>query len=178
MTISDLSAFVAPYYDKKDVLHNNEHTKRLIKMVDRIIEKGGYKNDIAYDNIICAAYLHVMVKTDEALALRWLKEQGIGSSHAEDIVEIAKRAQRDARPNTLESKILHDANILEGGKSYFAVRYIIYGNYNGISIKRMLDNIENTIIPSLRCYLPVTQEMFEESKAYALNFVEQLREDI
>ena len=55
MTINDLAAFVAPYYEKNDILHNNRHTKRLVKMVNRIIDEGGYKGEVRYDNVICAA---------------------------------------------------------------------------------------------------------------------------
>lgn len=178
MTINDLANFVAPYLDKKDLLHNNAHTKRLVKMVNKIIEQGGYKEQVRYDNVICAAYLHVMVKSDEEKALEFLTKNGVSEPQAKDIIETAKRGQREGRPNTLESKILHDANILEGGKAYAMTRYLMHGYRSNLGIDKTLSYIENTIVPSLRCYLPWTQERLEEYKAFVLERVAEMREEL
>ena len=178
MTINELANFVAPYYDKKDILHNNVHTKRLVKMVNKIIEQGGYKSQVRYDNVICAAYLHVMVKNEEERALNWLISEGVSEPQARDIVEIAKRGQREGRPDSLESKILHDAYILEGGKSYAMTRYLIYGYKNNLGIEKTLSYIENSIVPSLRCYLPWTQAQLEEYKAFVQENVTRMREEL
>lgn len=178
MTINDLAQFVAPYYEKNDILHNYRHTKRLVKMVNTIIENGGYKNEVRYDNVICAAYLHAMVKHEEERALSWLMEHGVSEPQAEDIIDIAKRGQREGRPNSLESRILHDAYILEGGKSYAMTRYLIYGYKNNLGIDKTLTYIENSIVPSLRCHLPYTQEKLEEYKAFVLRNVQQMRKEL
>lgn len=178
MTVNDLANFVAPYYDKKDILHNNAHTKRLVRMVNKIIDKCGCKDDVKYDNVICAAYLHVMVKNEEGRALDWLMSHGVSEPQARDIIDIAKRGQRDGRPNSLESKILHDAYILEGGKSYAMTRYLIYGYKNNLGIEKTLLYIENSIIPSLRCYLPWTQEQLEEYKDFVQENVARMREEL
>ncbi len=178
MTINDLANFVAPFYDKKDILHNNSHTRRLVKMVNKIIDKGGYKNEVKYDNVICAAYLHVMVKNEADRAFEWLVSHGISEPQARDIIDIAKRGQRDGIPNSLESKILHDAYILEGGKSYAFARYIIYGYKNNLGIKKTLNYIEDSILPSLRCYLPLTQKMLQEYKEHVEDCVEEMREEL
>ncbi len=178
MTINELANFVAPYYDKNDILHNNAHTKRLVKMVNKIIDNGGYKNEVRYDNVICAAYLHVMVKNEEEKAFNWLVSQGVSEPQARDIIEVAKRGQRDGRPDTLESKILHDASILEGGKTYALTRYLIFGYKNNLGIDKTISYIENSIIPSLRCYLPWTQQQLEEYKAYTLESVARMRDEL
>lgn len=178
MTINDLANFVAPFYDKKDILHNNAHTKRLVKMVNRIIEKEGCRNTVRYDNVICAAYLHVMVKTESETALEWLMSHGVSEPQARDIIDIARRGQRDGRPDSLESKILHDAFILEGGKSYAMTRYLIYGYKNNLGIEKTLSYIENTILPSLRCYLPWTQAQLEVYKDFVQKNVVAMRAEL
>lgn len=54
----------------------------------------------------------------------------------EVIIKVAWESQRPEIPETLEGKILHDAHVLEGGKTYTVVKTLITGSVRGSRLKK------------------------------------------
>lgn len=171
-----LIAFCAPYYADKDIMHNMWHIELTEKWVGKVIDLGGYEPDrelLAY-----ALYFHGFIYSDEPAVRAWLAEQGIGPDHIEKIVKIAWESQRPEIPETLEGKILHDAHVLEGGKTYLVTKTLITGSVRGQSLKSTVDYMKNYVIDQNHCYLPETIPLCEEMNAFTKNFTAMLEEGI
>ena len=57
-------------------------------------------------------------------------------------IKIAWESQRSEIPETIERKILHDAHVLEGGKTYLIVKTLITGSVRGQSLLDTLKYME------------------------------------
>jgi len=171
-----LIRFCAPYYADKDVMHNMWHIELTEKWVEKVIDLGDYEPDrelLAY-----ALYFHGFIYSDEAAVRAWLTEQGVVSDRIEQIVRIAWESQRPESPETLEGKILHDAHVLEGGKTYLVTKTLITGSVRGQNLRSTIDYLKTNVIDQNHCYLPETQPILQEMNAYAKSFVKMLEEGI
>lgn len=124
-----LLEFVEPYYADKDIMHNLWHIELVKKMVDKIISMGGYETD--YESLLSAVYFHGFIYKEEAAIEQWLKTHGFSDERTEKILKISWESQRSEVPETIEGKILHDAHVLEGGKTYLVVKTLITGSVRG-----------------------------------------------
>ena len=52
--IKELEVFVKPFYEKKDIMHNLSHIRRILKIARSLSKK--YKVDS--EALICGAYFH------------------------------------------------------------------------------------------------------------------------
>jgi len=78
----------------------------------------------------------------------------------------------------LEGKILHDAHIIEGGKSYLITKCLITGSVRGQSLLETIDYIETNIIDKAVCYLPETIPLLHEANLFTRKFIADLKEGI
>ena len=168
-----LLEFVKPYYADKDIMHNMWHIELVEKKVEEIIAAGNYQ--VNRENLLLAVYFHGFIYKDEAAIITWLREYGYSEAQIGKIVQIAWESQRKEIPATLEGKILHDAHILEGGKTYkdsdhwFCKRTVFKGN-DGIYGKNVLD--KNV------CYLPETIPQCDEMNCFARDFLTALQQGV
>lgn len=176
MNIEALTAFCAPYYADKDIMHNLWHIELTEKWVRKVIQLGNYKPDS--ELLTYALYFHGFIYSDEPAIRRWLAGQGIASDRIEKIVQIAWESQRPEIPETLEGKILHDAHVLEGGKTYLVTKTLITGSVRGQSLKDTLAYLKNHVIDQNHCYLPETVPLLNEMNAFARDFANALEKDI
>lgn len=71
------------------------------------------------------------------------------------IVMIAWESQRPEVPKTFEGKVLHDAHVLEGGKTYADVKTLITGSVRGQSLLETLDYMKNNVVDKNVCYIRI-----------------------
>lgn len=176
MDSAKLREFAAPYYEKKDIMHNMWHIELTERWMERIIRLGGYEVD--EEALRCALYFHGFVWSDEAAIRAWLGEQGMEKSRVELIVKIAWESQRSEIPETTEGKILHDAHVLEGGKTYLVVKTLITGSVRGQSLQDTVEYMKKNVLDANRCYLPETTGLCDEMNEYARRFVCELEAGI
>ena len=93
-------------------------------------------------------------------------------------IKIAWESQRSEIPETIEGKILHDAHVLEGGKTYLVVKTLITGSVRGQSLIETLDFMEKNVLNQNKCYLPETIPLCEEMNLYTNKFFADLKEGI
>ncbi len=163
-----------PYYENKDIMHNMWHIDLVEKWVRKIIKIGGYNVD--EQSLYYALYFHGFVYSDENAVRQWLSTHKIENS--EKIIKIAWESQRPEKPQTLEGKILHDAHVLEGGKTYMVVKTLITGSVRGQSLLQTLDYLKNKVIDANICYLPETIGFCDEMNEYAKNFLRDIESGI
>ncbi len=174
MNMDELKAFVQPYYADKDIMHDMWHIELVGRWVERIIKMGNYEPD--RDALTYALYFHGFIYSDEEAVRRWLSFHHV--PNGEKIIKIAWESQRPEIPETLEGRILHDAHVLEGGKTYMVVKTLITGSVRGQSLSETLRYMKDNVIGKNRCYLPETVGLCEEMDAYAGQFLKDIQDGI
>lgn len=171
-----LLEFVEPYYADKDIMHNMWHIKLVKKMVNKILAIGNY--EVEEECLLLATYFHGFIYKEEEKIRQWMIEHNYDEPTVSKTVQIAWESQRSEIPETIEGKILHDAHVLEGGKTYLVVKTLITGSVRGQSLVDTLDYMKNHVLDKNKCYLPETIPLCEEMNAYANRFFEDLVEGI
>lgn len=167
-----LLEFVEPYYINKDIMHNMWHIELVKKMVDRILSLSRYEID--EECLTLAIYFHGFIYSDEEKIKQWLFEQNYDSEMIAKTIKIAWESQRSEVPETIEGKILHDAHVLEGGKTYLIVKTLITGSVRGQSLSDTLNFMERNVLNKNTCYLPETIPLCKEMNQYTNSFFEEL----
>ena len=176
MKRESLLVFAKPYYEGKDIMHDLWHIELVEKKVEQIIAMGNYKVD--RESLLLATWFHGFIYKDETAIINWLREHDYAEETINRIVQIAWESQRREVPETLEGKILHDAHVLEGGKTYLVVKTLITGSVRGQSLKDTLAYMEKNVLGKNVCYLPETIPLCEEMNRYAEDFCAALQEGI
>ena len=160
MNTEALAAFCAPYYADKDIMHNLWHIELTEKWVRKLIDLGNYKPD--QELLTYALYFHGFIYSNEPAIRRWLTAQNFPPERIEKIVKIAWESQRPEIPETLEGKILHDAHILEGGKTYLVTKTLITGSVRGQNLRDTLNYLQTHVIDRNHCCLPEAIPLLNE----------------
>ena len=171
-----LIKFVEPYYADKDIMHNMWHIELVQKTVDKILSQGNYSVNI--ECLKLATYFHGFIYSDEHQIRQWMSEHDYSDELIAKTVKIAWESQRSEVPETIEGKILHDAHVLEGGKTYLIVKTLITGSVRGQSLADTLSYMEKNVLNQNRCYLPETISMCNEMNEYTNRFFAELKEGI
>ena len=171
-----LLEFASPYYEDKDIMHNMWHIELVQRMIDRILSLSDYEVD--REALKLATYFHGFIYSDEEKIKQWLIEQNYSDEKISKTIKIAWESQRSEIPETIEGKILHDAHILEGGKTYVVVKTLITGSVRGQSLTETLDFMEKNVLNQNKCYLPETIPLCEEMNLYTNEFFSVLKEGI
>lgn len=171
-----LLEFVEPYYIEKDIMHNMWHIELVRKMVNRILSISHYK--VNEESLTLATYFHGFIYRDEEEIKRWLVSQNYSDEMISKTIKIAWESQRSEIPETIEAKILHDAHVLEGGKTYLIVKTLITGSVRGQSLLDTLNYMERNVLDKNNCYLPETIPLCEEMNKYTNSFFEEIIKEI
>ena len=168
--------FVEPYYADKDIMHNMWHIELVKRAVDRITALGNYKVDS--ECLVLATYFHGFIYIAENEIRQWMQAQKYANDLIEKTVQIAWESQRNEIPKTLEGKILHDAHVLEGGKTYLVVKTLITGSVRGQSLAQTLAFMEKNVLGKNTCYLPETVPLCDEMNRYTDTFFREIKQGI
>ena len=171
-----LVEFCRPYYENKDIMHDMWHIELVRKWVDRLIHDYHYAVD--YDLLLPALYFHGFIYSHQSQIEAWLGTQGYPTDDIRKITKIAWESQRPEIPETLEGKVLHDAHVLEGGKTYTAVKTLITGSVRGQTLLETLDFMEQYVLGKNVCYLPETIKLCREMNDWTLHFFEEIKRGI
>lgn len=167
-----IKKFASKYYADKDIMHDMWHIELVHKWVDKLI--ADYNYDVDYDSLLLALYFHGFVYSNQADIEKWLKAQGMTDEEIAKVVKISWESQRPETPETLEGKLLHDAHILEGGKTYTVVKTLITGSVRGQTLIETLSFMKNNVLDKNICYLPETQILCNEMNDYTNEFYNDL----
>lgn len=174
--MDELIKFSELYYKDKDIMHNMWHINLVKKQVDKIIKLGNYK--VNYDNLLCAIYFHGFIYSNEKEIREFLIDHNYSDKQIEEIIKIAWESQRSEVPETIEGKILHDAHVLEGGKTYLVVKTLITGSLRNQDLSQTLDFMKNNVLDKNKCYLKETIPLCEEMNKYTNDFYNEIIKEV
>lgn len=157
-------------------MHDMWHIELVRKTADRILSISNYEVD--KECLILATYFHGFVYADEENIRKWLIEQNYDDEKISKIIKIAWESQRQEAPETIEGKVLHDAHVLEGGRTYLVVKTLITGSVRGQSLLGTLDYMKENVLDKNCCYLPETIPLCEEMNKYTNDFYEEIMKEI
>ncbi len=84
-------------------------------------------------------------------------------------------SHKEAEPKTIEGKILHDAHLIEGGKTFMIVKSLITGALRGQTLQETIEYIEKNLLGKFRCYLPEAQKLYKEKEKFTQEFLKELK---
>ena len=119
-------------------------------------------------------YFHGFIYRDQKKIEWWLADNGLHDSEIQKIVKIAWESQRPETPKTFEGKLLHDAHVLESGKTYTVVKTLITCSVRGQTLEQTLNFIKNNVLNKNKCYLPETIKLCDEMNDYTNKFYNEL----
>ncbi|MGC8545024.1 HD domain-containing protein [Athalassotoga sp.] len=171
-----------------DSSHGFDHVLRVVKFCEII----GKNENAEMEILIPAAYLHDIArpleekdesidhaKVGSQMAFEFLKT--IGYPHAEEISYAisAHRFSKGLIPQTVEAKILQDADKLDAMGAMGIYRTIAYSVLNNRSFEETIAHFENKILKLKDLmYTKTAKKMAEKRYAIVFEFVQSLKEDI
>jgi uncharacterized protein len=171
--IEIIERFVTPFYAAKDTMHGLAHITRVLKKARYLAR--GYADQGDALVLAYSAYLHGLIYQEEARIRRFLESQGLAEQRVERIVRAAWESQKEEQPATLEGVILHDAHLIEGGRTFIVVKSLVTGTARGQTLEETLAYIEELVLGRFTCYLPEARRLYAEKETYARAFLDDLR---
>lgn len=173
MNLDNLLEFVTPYYEQKDIMHDLSHINRVLIYVDKLLREGYYNADI--EVLKYAAHFHGFIYNNEETIKAWMKNNDFSDDLIDKIITVSWESQKSEKVRTLEGKILHDAHMIEGGKTYLIVKSLITGTTRGQTLDETIKYIENNILDKGICYLPQSQQIYLTQQEFAKEFINDLK---
>jgi len=167
-----IEKFILPLYANKDAMHNIQHIHRIIKTLAYLAKGCGKLCN--REHIIYATYFHGIINSHQKHIVDWLKRQGIPKLSIQKIIKIAKKSQKTAIPETLEEKLLHDAHIIEGGKTFLVLKSLITGVLRGQTLPQTISYFKKNVLNIGKCYLPKAIRIHKQQKQFAVTLLEDL----
>jgi uncharacterized protein len=174
--IQKLANFVKPFYANNDVMHDLSHAVRILKAARMLAED--FKDDVDLDLVVFGSYFHGMILEHGAAIEEFLKSLSMPEKKIHLVTEVARESLKEEVPKTLEGKILHDAHLIEGGKTFMVVKSLVTGSMRGQSLDETIEYVENNVIGKFSCHLPRSQKIYYEKEQFARSFLAQLKKDI
>lgn len=167
-----LIEFVTPYYIKKDIMHDLSHINRVIRSAKKLMKDYPTADE---EVIKLAAHFHGFIYIDEMAIRQFLSDRNVEESLVDVICKVAWESQKEEEAQTLEGQILHDAHLIEGGKTYIIVKCLVTGTARGQTLEETMDVIEHRILGKFHCYLPEAKEIYKEMHDFAEQFIRDLK---
>jgi uncharacterized protein len=166
--------FCRPFYEGKDMMHDLTHIRRVLKMARIIAEP--YRNQVDEEVLVAGAYFHGIIKQTEhrEQTLSFLAESGL-EEKTKAILAAAEGSLKEATPETLEAKILHDAHLLEGGRTFLIVKSLITGSLRGQSLEETIRIVEEKLLGRFSCSLPENERLYKEKEEFARKLIAELK---
>ena len=172
--IEEVEEFVRRDYAEKDIMHGLDHIKHILKEAQKIAEHYDYDPQ----TLMLGAYFHGIIYKKETEIREFLKNKGFSESETEKVVKIAWESQKDSEPETAEGSILHDAHLIEGGKTFLITKSLVTGTARGQSLEETISFIEQNLLGKFKCHLPEAQKIYEQKESFAREFLDDLRNNL
>ncbi len=173
--VAELEEFLGPFYAQKDMMHSLSHIRRFLKTATSLSRKHSANNEI----LTYAAYVHGIDQRKHGRSLaRFLQSQGLEDGNVARILLVARESQTESKPKTVEGTILHDAHLIEGGRTFLVVKLLVTGAQLGESLGEIIDRFEKKVDGKFKCYLPETERLYSEKERFARGFFQDLKRSL
>lgn len=171
-----LNDFVFQYYAGKDIMHDLTHIERVLKTLVGL--KKHINQKIDNEAVLYAAYFHGFIYLDEKAIRNWLADQKFSTGRIDFIVKIAWESQKSEDAETTEGKLLHDAHIIEGGKTFWLIKSLITGSVRDQSLDETIEYFESNLLNGAKCYFEKSKEVHQQALGFAKEVIRDLKNGI
>ncbi|MBT3318134.1 MAG: hypothetical protein HN948_04555 [Clostridia bacterium] len=172
MDEKNLRQFCSPHYESKDIMHNLCHIDRIIRLAKKMCENHA---DAEIETVIFGAYFHGLVDNSTDDIQEYLSSINIVQSKIAKILQASRDSQINSIPISLEGSILHDAHLLEGGKTFIVTKCLVTGTARGQSLTETIAYMEKNIIGNGKVSLEENAATLDERQLYAKEFIRELK---
>ena len=170
-----LMRFVEPYYAERDEMHDLSHIRRFLRAA-RSISRRHHADD---EVLTYAAYFHGIDEGKHKDALiKFMASQGLPNNKALKILRAASESRKSSVPKIIEGKVLHDAHLVVGGRTFLVANLLVTGALRGYPIGHTISYFEDNVDGKFKCYLPENQEKYLKMERFAHEFFRSLRENL
>jgi uncharacterized protein len=166
-----IEALLQRDYASKDIMHGLSHIRRLLSLARDLGSTHPHNPDV----LMFAAYCHGVVYSKETEMRSFLAQGGVGAEMVDRAIKASWESRTEGIPETIEGALLHDAHLLEGGKTFIIAKSLVTGTARGQTIDETIRFIEEQVLGRFRCALPKAQAAYEEKEAYARDFIADLK---
>jgi uncharacterized protein len=169
--------FVRPHYADKDAAHNFRHIERILDRLSVLSE--GMEQAPHLDRLYFLACFHGLGK--RLSADRAFCEQvkvflrSLAWSEPEIDESLQSLGRHLARPQTVEEKIIHDANYLELLGALGIAKAFTTGGARDQLLEESTDIFEHQYLDKVEFQTPTGKQLAEEGRVYAKEFLKRLR---
>ena len=174
LNVSDVEEFLRSDYERKDIMHNLSHVRRILREAQRLAENRICDSEL----LMIGAYFHGIIYDKETQARKFLKNKAVPDERIEKAMRIAWESQKESEPETIEGKILHDAHLIEGGRTFLITKSLVTGTLRGQTLEDTISYIERNILGKYRCHLPEAQKIYEQKERFAADFLAGLKSSL
>ena len=169
-----LLEFVAPFYAKKDTMHDLTHIHRVQRKASELAN-GIDCNEQALG---ISVFLHGIINTYKEEIKLFLTNIGFERDEIEKLIIISQDSQKESSPESIEGKILHDAHLLEGDKNFIITKCLVTGSARGQSLTESIEYFQNKLLGQHRCIFPLNQMEYERREKIAQEYIEKLKSEL
>lgn len=170
-TLEKLVDFIRELHGRLDEMHGLEHKKRLLADARHLGKGKAYDDEL----LIFGAYLHGIKKDEKSKVVEFLQSLGFTPPDIEHIIKVALESEKDARPETTEGALLHDAHLIEGGKYFGIAKSLVTGTLSGQTLLETLEYIERYHVGRFKCVFPKAQAKYQEKDEFTGEFVRHVK---
>lgn len=171
ITENEMEKILCTIYQQKDMMHDLDHIKRIYRVAKDLGQRYNHNPDV----LLLGAFGHGIVYTFENELKLLLSEMQISDCLITNSITAAHESQTNSNPKSIEGILLHDAHLLEGGKTYIITKSLVTGTIRNQTIQETIKYIENNIIGCFKCILPEAQIKYEQKELYAIDFINDLK---
>lgn len=172
MDFPELRKFSMDLYGSKDPAHDFTHIERMIKICKAIAPP---ETNIKF--VVQATYLHGSGLSKESIRTRvrkFLGSLGLEDSHIERIMQTVRNSSE--KPQTIEERVLHDANILDALGAIGIARAFTKGGYEHQTLRETMEIMKKNMERQL--YTPKAKETSEQRKHLMKTYLKNLEEEL
>lgn len=165
--------FVAPYYNKRDIMHDFSHIERISHKalcIKRTLELEGDE-----EILLLGCYFHGIIRRYENDVREFLQSNSVEEERIDRIIQCAIESHVQAVPHSLEGMIAHDAHLLEGGKYFLITKTLVTGTLKGQSLKETVEFLEKKVINEGVCCFPQNQEKLLAAKKISKEYIDEMK---
>jgi uncharacterized protein len=166
-----MESFLGDDYASKDIMHGLSHVHRILGLARELGASHPHDPEV----LMIAAYCHGVVYSKESDIRSFLARGGMRADLVDKAIKASWESQTDGIPETIEGVLLHDAHLLEGGKTFIITKSLVTGTVRGQTIDQTIRFIEQQVLGRFRCALPEAQAAYEQKEAYARDFLADLK---
>ena len=180
LQIEPYKKFVRSHYANRDAAHDFRHIERIIERLDFLSQELSQQpNKALLYFVACFHGLEKKLKNDESFRRQVrLFLDNLNWTEVEVKQAFQSLERHLSHPQTVEEKIVHDANYVELLGAFGIAKAFTTGGARKQTYEQTADIFEYWYLDKVKFLTPVGQRIANEKRVYTKEFMKQLRNEL